>query len=381
MAMKIFYLSGKRGGYGAMRPLLKKLRDSPLTNLQICLTDQHLSSLFGETLSEVSRDFPDFLSIDLGDYGSLPANRSLAMASLFKALTDLLDDIQPDCVLIYGDRAESLVLATVATNLCIKCVHLQGGDITGSIDEHFRHAITKLSHLHLCSCSNSHDRILAMGESPSSIITVGDHHVDEIYAGNITPFSYLIEKLGLPGQSFRYITLLQHSETTSVGSTPTYIRETLEAISVFKKSNPDVCVVAIYPCSDPGYKHIIDALNTSSAIDFIFPNLLAEDFRSLVKNSIFLIGNSSAGIIESPYLSTPSINIGRRQQFRQFTPLTHHVPHNSNDILESMTYLAQPSYLVPSFKPIYGLGRSADLSFDAIISNLPSIPFGKSFND
>ena len=149
--IKIYVLSGKRGGFGALRPFLKQILNSNNTNLILALTDQHLNRNFGNTVEEVKEDFEELELLPLGEYGSLQENRSIAMSILQKSLTESLTKHKPDYVVLYGDRAESLIGAFVANLLSIKVIHFQGGDKSGSVDEHFRHAITKLSHLHLVS--------------------------------------------------------------------------------------------------------------------------------------------------------------------------------------------------------------------------------------
>ena len=161
--IKIFVISGKRGGFGALRPFLKRILLSSNSKLILALTDQHLSEKFGNTIKEVSSDFSDLELLPLGDYGSSQEDKSYAMSKLQKLLTKSLIKIKPDYLVVYGDRAESLVAAFVANLLSIKIIHFQGGDKSGSVDEHFRHAISKLSHLHFVSCLDSQKRLIQMG--------------------------------------------------------------------------------------------------------------------------------------------------------------------------------------------------------------------------
>lgn len=376
--LNIYVLSGKRGGFGALRPFLKKLLKSKNFNLILALTDQHLNENFGNTISEVEKDFKNIELLPLGNYGTLKEDRSLAMGYLQKILTNSLSKFKPDFLVVYGDRAESLVAAFVANLLSIRVIHFQGGDKSGSVDEHIRHAISKLSHLHLVSCEDSKSRIIQLGEDPENIFNIGDSHIDEILSGYFIDDKSMREELDLD-EDDKIITLLQHSETTQVEQVKNQISQTISAINRFVKKYDNYKVIAIYPCSDPGYMEIVDAIENSEAIFATYKNLEATVFRSLLKSSEVLIGNSSAGIIEAPYLKTPSINIGTRQRNRISTSMTINVKYNSTDIFNALEIVKSRKFdLVDK---IYGTGKSEEKAYKAILERGNHIPFAKNFFD
>lgn len=376
--IKIFVLSGKRGGFGALRPFLKRLLFSSNTKLTLALTDQHLSEKFGNTIEEVTNDFSDLELLPLGDYGSSKEDRSYAMSRLQELLTKSLLRIKPDYLVVYGDRAESLVAAFVANLLSIKIIHFQGGDKSGSVDEHFRHAISKLSHLHFVSCLDSQKRLIQMGENKENIFVVGDSHIDEILEGKIIDEKEMRNILKIPNNS-KIITLLQHSETTKVENSASQFEITINALEMFIKKYDNYKIIAIYPCSDPGYEEIVKRINSSEIIFSFHKNLEANLFRSLVKNSMALVGNSSAGIIESPYLGTPSINIGRRQENRMSTSMTINVDHEIKQIFEALEMAQKDKFFLK--EPLYGNGESDFKAYQAIFKRHQKINFAKIFFD
>jgi len=376
--IKIFVLSGKRGGFGALRPFLKRIQLSPNTKLILALTDQHLSAKFGNTIEEVSADFSDLELLPLGDYGSSQEEKSYAMSKLQELITKSLIKTKPDYVVVYGDRAESLVTAFAANLLSIKIIHFQGGDKSGSVDEHFRHAISKLSHLHFVSCQDSKKRLIQMGENEENIFEVGDSHIDEILDGKITNEQEMRQILKIPTNA-EIITLLQHSETTKVQNSGKQFKNTIEALEMFTNKYTNYKVIAIYPCSDPGYEEIVNLIHTSPIIFSFYKNLEAPLFRSLVSNSMVLIGNSSAGIIESPYLGTPSINIGRRQENRLSTAMTLSVDHSTDEIFHALERVHHNHFHLKEY--IYGNGNSDLKAYEAILKRHKEINFAKIFYD
>ena len=376
--LNLYVISGKRGGFGALRPFLKKIDKSNNINLILALTDQHLNDNFGNTISEVEKDFKSLELLPLGNYGSIQEERSIAMGYLQKILTNSLSRIKPDFVVVYGDRAESLIAAFVANLLSIRVIHFQGGDKSGSVDEHLRHAISKLSHLHLVSCEDSRSRIIQLGEDPKNIFNIGDSHIDEIISGYFIDDKSMRKDLDL-NEDDKIITLLQHSETTQVEQVKDQISQTISAINKFIKKYDKYKVIAIYPCSDPGYMEIVNAIENSKAIFATYKNLEATVFRALLKSSEVLIGNSSAGIIEAPYLKTPSINIGSRQRNRISTSMTINVKYNSSEIFNALEKVKSRKFdLVDK---IYGTGNSEEKAYKAILERCDYIPFAKNFFD
>ena len=327
MTKKVLVLSGKRGGYGAMKQLLEAIDRSPVLELYLVLTDQHLSHGFGYTIKEVEKEFTVSAALELNHQDGSPISRARAMARLTDLFSLELEKIDPDACVLYGDRSEVLVAAMCCNLFNIPIFHIQGGDKSGSTDELFRHAVTKLSHVHFPSCSDSAGRIIQLGEQPDRINCVGDCHIDKILSGNFMAEAEVRNLLDLNNDR-PVVILLQHSETSEPQDSYRQICVTLEALSGF-----DINIVAVYPCSDPGYDGIVRGLTESKLPNLrLYKNLDAPLFWGLMSFAGALIGNSSAGIVESACFGLPTINIGRRQLNRICSQNVIHVEHDSSQI-------------------------------------------------
>ncbi len=362
---KIFVLTGKRGGFGAMKPMLKILRDDPNFELQLVVTDQHLNDEFGNTIQEVEQEFLCAAKVNLEQKDDSAVSRSQALGTCMIKMSRTLHTLSPDLCLLYGDRGEVLATAITATTLGIPIGHIQGGDVSGSVDEHMRHAISKLSHIHFPSTKESADRLIRMGEKESSIYVVGDHHLDALTAGEYANPQEVAQCLNI-NSSRPIVIVLQHPETTEPEASFNQMTTTLETIKEF-----DLQCVVVYPCSDVGYGGIIKSIGENAIGDNfkIFKNIDAPIFWGLLKIASVLIGNSSSGIIEAPSFHLPVVNIGRRQENRQRSENVIDVPHNKVEIKEAIQRALYDKYFihkVQSCSQIYGDGHAGERVVDII---------------
>jgi UDP-hydrolysing UDP-N-acetyl-D-glucosamine 2-epimerase len=229
---------------------------------------------------------------------------------------------------LYGDRGEVLATALAAVTLRIPIAHLQGGDVSGNVDEVMRHAVTKLAHLHFPSTESSCRRILAMGEEPWRVLTVGDNHVDLIVAGEYTDAATIRERFRISAGE-RPIVVLVHPETTRRRDGCADMTRLLEAAVAERRRT-----VVVYPCSDHGYEDIIRAIHTFEGRPglSIHKNIDAPDFWGLLAVAGVMIGNSSAGLIETPYFRIPAINVGERQKGREHADNVIHCDYEPEDL-------------------------------------------------
>jgi GDP/UDP-N,N'-diacetylbacillosamine 2-epimerase (hydrolysing) len=325
---RIMVLTGKRGGFGAMKPMLRLMQSDPEVELQLVVTDQHVSDRFGRTEREVRQEFDIAAAVDMRQADASPESRACALGRCLEGIARTLAALRPDICVLYGDRGEVLTTAIAATTLNIPIAHLQGGDVSGSLDDPMRHAVTKLAHLHFPSTEVSADRIRAMGEEPWRIHTVGDSHIDPIVAKEYSPPDEVARELDLD-LSKPTVVVLQHSETTAPASSYDQMVETLSAVC-----DLDHQAVVIYPCSDAGYDGIIRAIDEiARPRQFrVRVNLDAPKFWGLLGFASVLVGNSSAGLIETPSFRLPAVNIGRRQIGRLCAENVLHVDHDRNAI-------------------------------------------------
>lgn len=369
---KVFVLTGKRGGFGAMKPMLRLFRDDPEIIFQLVVTDQHVSQKFGMTVKEVMQEFEIAASVDMEQEGDLPYQRSKALGVCLSKMSEVLETLKPDVCVLYGDRGEVLSTAIVATNMGIPIAHIQGGDLSGSVDEQVRHAVTKLSHLHFPSTSDSAERIKKMGEEDWRIHQVGDNHIDLIVAGQFAAAEDVAQHLDLD-LAKPIIVVLQHSETTAPNDSCEQMTETLEAVRGL-----DAQVVVVHPCSDVGYAGVIQAIQEiATGPNFrVRVNLDAHYFWGLLAIASVFVGNSSAGIVETPSFRLPTVNVGRRQEGRLHAENVIHVSHDRVAILEAVNkalYDETFKKMVKNCAQPYGDGRAGE----RIYNTLKMIPLNK----
>lgn len=369
MPRKVMVLTGKRGGFGAMKPMLRLLRDDAAFELQLVVTDQHLDPRFGRTITEVEREFPIAAAVDIEQRDGTAAGRARALGVCAMRMAETLNALKPDLCLLYGDRGEVLASAMAATSLNIPIGHMQGGDVSGSVDEQVRHAVTKLAHLHFPSTLESAERILKMGEEPWRVVITGDHHLDLIMAGEYASKAEVAEATGIdPDQPA--IVLLQHSETTAPDRAYQQMVETLLAIR-----DTGLQTIVVYPCSDVGYDGIVRAIGKfAKGPQFrVFKNLDAPVFWGLLAIAHVMVGNSSAGIIETPCFHLPTINIGRRQEKRLHAENVIHVKHDRVAIAAALDCALNNTAFRTSAhtcQQVYGDGKAGWRTVEAI-RNLP----------
>ena len=310
---RICVFSGKRGGFGAFVPLLRAIERDPELELLILLADQHGSEEFGATAAEVRRVFRE-AEIEVVDMGTGRGDSALVrtenLAACLVGTAGVLDRERPEIVVVHGDRAEHLVVALAAVTLGIAVAHTQGGERSGNIDELQRHAISKLAHLHFAETNAAAERLRRMGEEDWRIHVVGSTYADRIVRGLFTPSDEARRAVGLePTEPF--VLVLLHPETY-LG--PEENRRLAESVLEGAR-RAGLRAVATYPSSDPGYGAVLEALRADASLN-LRPNLDNDVYLGLMAGAEAMVGNSSAAIVEAPYLRLPAVNVGRRQRGR-----------------------------------------------------------------
>jgi UDP-N-acetylglucosamine 2-epimerase (non-hydrolysing)/GDP/UDP-N,N'-diacetylbacillosamine 2-epimerase (hydrolysing) len=273
------------------------------------VTDQHLNPEFGATIAEVEAEFRIAAAVDMEQTDGSPSSRVAALGTCLNRMARALQDLAPDIIVLYGDRGEVLVTAIAALNMGIPIAHLQGGDRSGNVDELMRHALTKLAHLHFPASAESAARIQGLGEEDWRIEVAGDNHVDPIVAGEYADAKTVAERFDLRNGE-KPIVVLQHPETTRERDNFADMRGTLDAALECGRRT-----IVVYPCSDQGYHDIVRAIEErrAHAAISIHKNIDAPHFWGLLANAAVMVGNSSAGLIETPYFRIPAVNLGERQ--------------------------------------------------------------------
>jgi len=328
---KVLYISGTRADYGLMESVLKHIDQHSNLKLEIIATGMHLMEEFGYTIAEIKKSFTvhSINAIYENDDKESTVN---FIGKFILLINKKIKDIKPDIILLLGDRAEMLAGAIIGAYLTIPVVHLHGGDVTSTVDELSRHAITKLAHIHLVATEKSRERIIRMGEEPWRIYVVGAPGLDKIVNHRLIPKKELFNELNL--DPFK-ITLLviQHPVTTETENADEQMVETMEAIKQLGYQT-----IVIYPNADAGGRKIIQVIEKYRTLPFvrIYKNLNRLTYLSLMSYVNVMIGNSSSGIIEAPSFGLPVVNIGTRQEGRERGKNVIDVEYNKSKIIKAI---------------------------------------------
>ena len=315
--MKICVATGTRAEYGLLKPLMAAIKNEPNWQLQILATGAHLSPEFGLTFQEILKDgfiIDKKVEMLLSSDNSKSIVKSMGLGMI--GFADALQDLNPDLLIILGDRYEMLSLASSALIFNIPIAHIHGGEITeGAYDDAIRHSITKMSHLHFASTDDYKNRILQLGENPNFVYNVGAIGLDSVKNLPLLCKEKLQQELGIQFKKYNYQVTF-HPTTLDKDSPENQFQILLSAIDkqeesffIFTKANADTGGRIIN-------KMIDDYVNKNPEKAKAFVSLGNLKFLSLVKECDAIIGNSSSGILEVPSLHSATINIGDRQKGR-----------------------------------------------------------------
>jgi len=314
---KICVVTGTRAEYGLLRRMLLILRNDPQIELQLVVTGSHLSPSHGMTINEIEGDgFVPVakLSVDLSDDSKLATVK--AMADVTSQIAETLSSLNPDVVVLLGDRYEILATAQAALILDIPVAHIHGGEITsGAFDDNIRHAITKMSSLHFVAAEEYARRVVQLGEQPSSVLNVGSLGVENALASKPMNKSDLSKALNVELES-PILLVTYHPTTRSTMSVNEEIDQVLSALENFSYCS----IVFTGVNADPGNadvsSQIAKFVQRDTRLRFLHASLGQSKYLSLLNLCDVVIGNSSSGIIEAPAFGKPTVNIGNRQDGR-----------------------------------------------------------------
>jgi len=358
---RIAVVTGTRAEYGLLYPVMKAIEQQPDLELLVVVTGMHLAKEFGSTYQEIERDgFKIEAKVDMllsSDTGGAQA-KSIGLGII--GLTQALERLSPDIILILGDRGEPFAAAVAGVHLNIPVAHIHGGDSSwGGFDEYIRHAITKLALIHFPATKKSAQRIRRLGENPQHIYTVGAPGLDTILRYELIPHQVVLERFGLNLEQ-PILLVVQHPVTTQIDEASFQIQETMEAIKELKYET-----VLVYPNADAGSRRMIEVIERYRGLPYlkIEKNLSHLEYLSLMKIAKVQVGNSSSGIIEAPSFSLAVVNIGSRQKGRERAENMIDVSHKKDEIVEAIRFaLSNEEFkerLVRCKNP-YGDGRAGE---------------------
>ena len=316
MKRKITVTTGTRSEYGFLRPILKEINQNKKLELYLIVTGMHLSKDYGKTINEIKMDgFKISKKFPMIPEKDSTYSMSVALGKGIIEFSKIFKSLKPHVNLILGDRDEMLASTIAAYHMNIPNAHIHGGDKSqGGIDEYNRHAITKMSNIHFAVSKHSKRRIIQLGEDPKFVFLTGSPSIDEIKLKQYSSIDYLKRKYSI-NFSGNEILLLQHSVTTEIDKSKSQILNILKALKNFENT-----IIAILPNSDPGREDIRSQLTKFGGKNknfYLFNSIPRKDYLGMIKNSGVLVGNSSSGMIEASYFSTPVVNIGIRQKDRE----------------------------------------------------------------
>ena len=369
---KISFLTGTRADFGKIYPIIHLLSKNEF-NIELIVTGMHLLKIYGYTINEIYKKLNNIKIIPLYNQdGNFNSRMDLILSYTINQLSYYLNESNPDLFVVHGDRPETLAGSISASFNNILVGHIEGGEVSGTIDESIRHAVSKLAHIHFVSNKESEKRLIQMGENKKSIFKIGSGEVDIIK--NSLPDIKEVKKYYIINFEL-YAILIFHPVTTEFNKIKNQVKEVLRAVKLSKQN-----YIIINSNNDFGSAIIMDELKTLELEkNFLcFPSIRFEFFLTLLKEAKFILGNSSSGIREAPVFGTPTINIGSRQNNRSKNPSIKNVSIKSSKFLDAIQKVKSRNRPIKGF----GDGNTAEKFFKILNKeNVWKISRQKKFND
>ena len=371
-----------RSDYGLLRNLVLELSNTEKLDPILVIAGSHFLEKFGKSVDEIHRDaFTEVVEINCISGSSEASDVVQDMSNSLSEIGKVLKSIEPDLVVLLGDRFETLMAASACLILGVPIAHINGGELTlGSFDDSIRHSITKMSTIHFVANEEYKNRVLQLGEEMARVHNVGHLGADSF--GNLTPMSRqeLEKKLKYKFQSQNFLVTI-HPETSSSTSAQNLVDTILSALESF----PEVGIIFTHPNPDPGHAEIANAIEefSSKRENSIFLQSMGhEAYLSAMLQCDVVVGNSSSGVLEAPLAGIPSVDIGSRQSGRSLTKMVTNCDVDRDEIQKALEQLliASPDEEVSQSRDL--LGDSVSRKITKIISNLDTVEVQqKSFQD
>ena len=360
---KICVVIGSRANYNSVKSVMRAIKAHADLELQVVVGASALLDRYGSVVEVVERDgFVPAAKVYMLIEGETPATMAKSTGLGLLELPTIFEQLKPDIVLTVGDRFETMATTLAAAYMNIPIAHTMGGEVSGTIDESIRHAVTKFAHIHFPACSQAAERIIKMGERSEDVHQVGCPRIDlvtEIMRQGTDGVSEELFVEGVGGRfnlDDRFVIVAQHPVTTEYGDGERQITETLAA--VHRLHMP---AIVLWPNADAGAEQVARGIrkfrerNDCSTLHF-FKNLPFETFIKVMVRARCMVGNSSAAIREGAFIGIPAVNVGTRQQGRQRGSNVVDVDYNRTVIADAIEAQAKNGH-GPS-EPIYGDGRA-----------------------
>ncbi|MEP1094452.1 MAG: UDP-N-acetylglucosamine 2-epimerase [Cyclobacteriaceae bacterium] len=368
---KIVFLTATRADFGKLKSLIEISIDSDF-EVHIFATGMHMHKLYGGTVDEIVKQ--GYGNIYKYINQSTEESMDLTLSNTIQGLSGYVNENEPDLIVIHGDRVEALAGAIVGALNNILVAHIEGGEVSGTIDELIRHSVSKLSHVHFVANDLARKRLIQMGEIEESVFTIGSPDVDIMLSKKLLPLGQVKKYYQIEFTTYGIV--LFHPVTTDKKNFGKYSSQLVDAL-VKSKSN----FIVIYPNNDMGSSDIRRAYSVLEGNDHfkIFPSVRFEYFLVLLKHAMCIVGNSSAGIREAPYYGVPTINIGSRQDKRSDNKSILNTSYETDSILDAIN---ESDRLIVQKVEHFGNGQS-DKKFLEVIEteDFWTTPKQKQFRD
>jgi UDP-N-acetylglucosamine 2-epimerase (hydrolysing) len=372
---KIVFLSGTRADFGKMKSLIRTLlAEPPEFEVHIFATGMHMDPKYGFTVLEFEKcNFPNVFRFINGSAGG---GMDQALGTTILGFSQYVRLITPDMIVVHGDRSEALAGAIVGSLNNILVAHIEGGELSGTVDGLIRHSVSKMSHLHFVSNEEARRRLVQLGEDPNAVCVIGSPDIDIMNSPDLPTLEEVKDHYEIDFD--QYGILAFHPVTTSLGSLKQDVHEICEAVLDSGEN-----WVAIYPNNDEGSGLILSEYETAFKGHprvRMFPSLRFEAALVLLRHARLVLGNSSMGIREAPYYGTPTVNVGNRQEGRTQNPNIIHVAPERSQVLDAIRRATS----LPALRPVREWGHGdSDKRFRRLLERpaLWQTPVQKSFND
>jgi UDP-hydrolysing UDP-N-acetyl-D-glucosamine 2-epimerase len=368
---KICVVVGSRANYSSIKSAMRAIKGHADLQLQVVAAASAVLDRYGQVVDLIARDgfTPDARLFMLVE-GETPATMAKSTGLGLIELPTIFERLQPDVVLTVGDRFETMSTTLAAAYMNLPLAHTMGGEVTGTIDESIRHAVTKFAHLHFPACSDAKERIIRLGERPEDVHLVGCPRIDlvaETLRDDDNGIGSSLFAEGVGGKfdlSKPFLLMSQHPVTTEYGEGERQINASLDAIAQI-----GLPTVALWPNADAGSEDISRGMRKfrehrdDSNIHF-FKNLPTDTYIRLMRRTACLIGNSSSAIREGAFIGTPAVNIGTRQDMRQRGSNVLDVDHQTREIADAVAQQIEHGRYDP--EPIYGDGHAGQRIADIL---------------
>ena len=310
--MRILFVTGSRGEWGYIRPILRLIEKDPELDYDLCVTNMHLLPNFGSSEDEIIKDgfkikHRVFMSLD--SYNHVSQVKSLGI--FLTSMADILSSNDYDFIMLAGDRGEQLMGAIAGAYTYIPVGHIQAGEVSGNIDGAARHAIGKLAHVHFASNTDAEERLIKLAEEKFRVFNTGAPQVDEMVQTPLLDTEYFEKKYNFDVTK-EFFLVVQHPVTEEYDEAENQINTTFNVLEKYQQKK-----VIILPNNDAGSIAIQNVIKQRKTLEHVvFANLSRIEYLTLMRYSSLIIGNSSSGLLEAPTYNIPAVNIGRRQDGR-----------------------------------------------------------------